>query len=158
MELTVCGDQWWAHTAQEPKRLFPVRVKGCQGTSSRVKGAGAECSLIMGVMSLRVRAPWIPGGREQAGSKVWDWMVLGCVSVTAWKPWGLEYSEWGGRGQAVTNCHKCRGLKQHRFFLNFTIVEFRSPVQISHLKSRCWKAIFFSGGSSVDSISAYFSC
>ena len=47
-----------------------VRVACCQGTFSRLEGAGAEGSLIMGIMSLRVRAPWISGGREQAGSKV----------------------------------------------------------------------------------------
>lgn len=60
-------------TADSPgtKASVPtVRVERCQGTFSRVKGAGAEGSLIMGIMSLRVRAPWVSGGREQAGSKV----------------------------------------------------------------------------------------
>ena len=47
--------------------VLTVRVECCQATFSRLEGAGAEGSLIM---SLRVRAPWISGGREQAGSKV----------------------------------------------------------------------------------------
>lgn len=59
-----------AHNTGTKASVPTVRVEGCQGTFSRVRGAGAECSLIMGVMSLRVRAPWICGGREQAGSKV----------------------------------------------------------------------------------------